>query len=63
MSGTGDDTVIVVGARYQDFDASHAGASTSNAGAAYVFTRTGMTWGQEQKLVADQPVSSGPPSV
>ena len=36
---------IVVGALYED-------AGGSNAGAAYVFTRSGTTWSQQQKLVA-----------
>ena len=40
---TGD--TIVVGALYED-------AGGSNAGAAYVFTRSGTTWSQQQKLVA-----------
>src|SRR5690606_11885990 len=42
---------IVVGARFEDEDAS--GANTiSSAGSAYVFSRSGSTWTQQQKLVA-----------
>ncbi len=42
---------IVVGASYQGYDASGAN-SLSQAGAAYVFTRSGGVWSQQQKLVA-----------
>jgi hypothetical protein len=41
---------IVVGTRYQSYDAAGAN-SLSNAGAAYVFTRTGTAWSLQQKLV------------
>lgn len=44
------DNVLVVGAPGQDFD--EAGAnSVANAGAAWVFERTGTTWAQGRKLV------------
>lgn len=41
---------IVVGARQQDFDGSGS-ASTTNAGAAYVFTRSSGVWTLEQKII------------
>jgi hypothetical protein len=41
---------VVIGASNQDYDASGANLLDS-AGAAYVFTRSGTTWTQEQKLV------------
>ncbi|MCK4501293.1 FG-GAP repeat protein, partial [Candidatus Babeliales bacterium] len=37
---------IIVGARFED-------TTASNAGSAYVFTRTGVTWTQQQQLQAD----------
>lgn len=40
---------IIVGAPYQDYDASGASPST-DAGAAYVFRKLNSTWVQEQKL-------------
>ena len=41
---------IVAGAYAQDWDAA-GGSSVNAAGAAYVFTRSGVTWSLEQKLV------------
>jgi hypothetical protein len=41
---------IVIGAYYQDYDAAGSVAVT-NAGAAYVYTRTAGIWTQQQKLV------------
>ena len=40
-----DGDTIVVGALYED-------AAASNAGAAYVFTRSGTTWSQQAKIVS-----------
>jgi hypothetical protein len=42
---------VVIGANNQDFDVD-GNANTSNAGAAYVFTRSGKNWSQQQKLIA-----------
>ncbi|WP_374029937.1 FG-GAP repeat protein [Bdellovibrio bacteriovorus] len=42
---------VVVGAERQRYNATGTG-SLSNAGAAYVFTRSGTVWSQQQKLVA-----------
>ncbi|WP_373999044.1 hypothetical protein [Bdellovibrio bacteriovorus] len=48
-----DGDTLVVGANGQDFDADGtAGSSVTSAGAAYVFTRSGTVWSQQQKLVA-----------
>jgi hypothetical protein len=41
---------IVVGAKFQDYDATGA-ISAGDAGAAYVYTRTSGVWTQQQKLV------------
>ena len=46
---SGDD--VVIGAVYEDENASGTETIT-NAGSAYIFKRTGVTWAQEQKLVA-----------
>jgi hypothetical protein len=40
-----DSDTVVVGAPYED-------AQASNAGAAYIFTRSGTTWTQQQKLAS-----------
>jgi hypothetical protein len=48
--GISGDTVVV-GADYED-------AGGSNAGAAYVFTRSGTTWSQQQKIVASDAEAS-----
>ena len=45
LSISGDGNTLVIGAR------GHDGGQT-NAGAAYIFTRSGTTWSQEAKLVA-----------
>jgi len=42
---------VVIGAPYQDYDENGAN-SVSEAGAAYVFTRSGSVWSLEEKLVA-----------
>ena len=47
-----DGNTAIVGAYLQDYDASNAN-SKSSAGAAYIFTKSGSTWSQQQKLVAD----------
>ncbi len=44
-------TTIVVGAFWEDQDAS-GGNTLTNAGSAYVFDKSGSTWSQTQKLVA-----------
>jgi PAS domain-containing protein len=41
----------IVGAWQEDEDAS-GGATANNAGSAYIFTRSGSTWTQQQKIVA-----------
>ena len=46
-----DRDTVIVGAHYQDYDASD-GNNKSKAGSAYVFTRTGEVWNQQQKIVA-----------
>ena len=46
-----DGDTAIVGARSEDHDAS-GGASQSNAGSVYIFTRTGGVWSQQAKLVA-----------
>jgi len=46
-----DGDTALVAASYED-------AGGSNAGAAYIFTRSGTTWSQQQKLVAGDPESS-----
>ena len=45
-----DSDTVVIGANNQDFDAA-GGSSVTDAGAAYVFKRSGVTWSLEQKLV------------
>jgi hypothetical protein len=45
-----NDTVIV-GSSYHEFDA-NGSDELSNAGAAYIFTRSGSVWAQQQKLAA-----------
>jgi hypothetical protein len=40
-----DDNTVVIGASYED-------AGGTDAGAAYIFTRSGTTWSQQQKLTA-----------
>jgi len=47
VSVSGD--TLVVGAAYED---GGAGDPVRNAGAAYVFTRSGTTWSEQQKLLA-----------
>ncbi|MBU1114795.1 MAG: T9SS type A sorting domain-containing protein [Bacteroidetes bacterium] len=42
----------VVGAYYEDQDASGGGITMSAAGSAYIFVRNGETWTQQQKIVA-----------
>jgi hypothetical protein len=42
---SGDGNTVIVGAPYED-------TSRTNNGAAYVFTRSGSTWSQEDKLLA-----------
>jgi hypothetical protein len=49
VSISGD--TLVVGAYYQDYD-DVGGSSMTQAGAAYVFTRSGTAWSPQQKLVA-----------
>ena len=51
-----DADTVIVGARYQDYDAGDKN-SKSDAGAAYIFTRTGSTWSQQQKIVASDRAS------
>ena len=46
-----DGDTCVIGAQQED-------AGGSNAGAAYVFTRSGTTWSQQQKLVASDAAAS-----
>jgi len=46
-----DGDTLVVGARYQD-------TGGTNAGAAYVFTRSGTTWSQQAKLTASDAQSN-----
>ena len=41
----------IVGAPYEDHDAD-GGSEATNAGAAYLFVRSGSTWVQQQKIVA-----------
>ena len=41
----------IVGARYEDHDATGSNGASS-AGAAYIFVRNGSTWTQQQKIVA-----------
>ncbi len=45
-------STLVVGAEFEDEDAS-GGNTLSNAGSAYVFEKSGSTWTQAQKLVAN----------
>jgi hypothetical protein len=52
LSLSGD--TLVIGAFWQDYDAS-GGSFASNAGAAYVFTRNAGVWSQQQKLIATGP--------
>jgi hypothetical protein len=47
----------IVGARWDDFDASGANSIT-DAGSAYIFVRSGSTWTQQQKLVASDRAAS-----
>ncbi|MDF3027795.1 MAG: gliding motility-related protein, partial [Fluviicola sp.] len=42
---------LIIGAQNEDEDAA-GGNLASSAGSAYVFTRTGTTWAQQQKIVA-----------
>ncbi|MFS4459561.1 hypothetical protein [Bdellovibrio sp. HCB2-146] len=46
-----DGDTVIVGCPDQSYDAS-GGAAVSDAGAAFVFLRTGSTWSLQQKLVA-----------
>ncbi len=55
-----DGATLVVGAPYEDGGAAGVGGdpssnATSNAGAAYVFTRTGATWTQQAYVKATNP--------
>ncbi|MGI9245048.1 MAG: choice-of-anchor D domain-containing protein [Verrucomicrobiales bacterium] len=54
-----DGDTIIVGARLEDGDATSTSASpndhASNAGAAYVFVRSGTTWSQQAYLKASNP--------
>ena len=52
VSFSGDGTRLVVGAVYSD------PGGTSDAGAAYVFSRSGTTWTQESKLQASDKAAS-----
>ena len=52
-----DGTVAIVGAYSEDHDASGANKKTE-AGSAYLFTKSGSTWSQQQKLVASDRQSS-----
>lgn len=47
VSLSSDGNTALIGAVYED------DGGTTNSGAAYVFARTGTTWNQEQKLLAD----------
>jgi hypothetical protein len=47
-----DSTYAVIGAPFED---GGAGDPISDAGAAYIFTRSGSTWTQQAKLVASDP--------
>ena len=51
VSMSSDGTRVIVGAHYADPGA------IGNAGAAYVFTRSGSTWTQESKLIASDKAS------
>ena len=46
VSISGDGNTAIVGARYED-------TNGSNAGAAYIYTRSGSTWSQQQKIQSD----------
>ena len=46
VSISGDGNTAIAGARYED-------TNGSNAGAAYIFTRSGSTWSQQQKIQSD----------
>ncbi len=48
-----DGDTLVVGATHDD-------DGLSNAGAGYVFTRSGTVWTQQDKLIADMPTGSSP---
>lgn len=51
-----DGSTTLVGAVYDDLDVS---PFYGNAGAVYVFERTGRTWSQVDRLVASDPINSG----
>jgi hypothetical protein len=46
---------IVVGSRWDDYDPGPSLAPLNNAGAAYVFTRSGGSWTEQAKLAAADP--------
>ena len=50
VSISNDGNTAIVGAPYED-------TGGTNAGAAYIFTRSGSTWSQQQKLVASDPAA------
>ena len=57
VSLSGDGNTLVVGARYEDSNATGINGdqtdnSSSSAGAAYVFTRSGATWSQQSYIKA-----------
>jgi hypothetical protein len=43
---------LIVGAYGQDYDSVGGGSAIANAGAAFVYTRSGSTWSQQAKLTA-----------
>ena len=55
ISISGDGSYVIVGARAED---GGVGDPLSNAGAAYIFVRSGSTWTQQAKLVAPSPASN-----
>ncbi len=52
-----DGNTAIVGAYLEDHDVS-GGAFQTNAGSAYIFTRTGSTWSQQAKIVASDRASN-----
>lgn len=57
LAMTGDGNTLAVGAIYEDSNGAggQADNSAQDAGAVYVFTRSGTTWSQEQYLKASNP--------
>jgi len=55
ISINSDATYVIVGARQED---GGSGDPVSDAGAAYVYVRSGSTWSQQQKLVASDAEAS-----